>query len=140
MNYDFFDIANYIVEYSTKIGAKTTHIKLQGLLYLVSEELAYKDKSVSFNEEFVEWKMGPILEGVYKQFSHNRGQEIKTIEDNIIRFGFSDGAIFNKKYKYNSNRINEDDKSLIEKIVLENKEELSWSLMSRVKELYKKKI
>lgn len=72
------DVANLI---TSKINC--THLKLQKLLFFFYSDYAEKHKRVPFNEKFVAWDYGPVIEEVYHRYKiHGRGS-IGPGEDNI---------------------------------------------------------
>lgn len=70
------DIAHYIVNKCIDDHEPISNLQLQKILYLVQEHYIGTNKTPLFDDNFVAWKYGPVIESVYREFSSNGGEKI----------------------------------------------------------------
>lgn len=64
-------ISYYIIKYCNDKKIEITNLKLIKLLYFINIEYMLKnDGKAIFNEEFLAWRHGPVLESVYERFCY----------------------------------------------------------------------
>jgi uncharacterized phage-associated protein len=68
-------VANTILKKCRDKGIELTHLKLQKLIFLASQEYAKETNEYLVAEHFGVWKYGPALEGLY-QLAKKYGSEV----------------------------------------------------------------
>ena len=63
------ELVGHIVEYSNKINSLVTNLRLQPLLFYINEKSLCKNGKVAFEDEYVTWEFGKVLDEVYYEFS-----------------------------------------------------------------------
>lgn len=64
------DIAKYIINYYNDRDVKINNLKLQMEMYIIENCFKEKFGENLYDENFKAWKMGPVLETVYYEYSH----------------------------------------------------------------------
>ena len=67
--YDAIDVARVIINECVDNGIEITHLKLQKLLYYVQGHYLAKYGEPIFDEEIRAWRLGPVVEEVYFEYS-----------------------------------------------------------------------
>ena len=115
MNYDVLDISRYIISYSNKMDYGISNLKLQKLLYFVQAYFLIQKGHPCFKDKIEAWDFGPVVPVAYREFKGFAGMDIPTLESYIA---FDENDIWNtKRIEFEENCIDNDDKTLIDKIV-----------------------
>lgn len=96
------DVAYYLVERFNKAGKPTTNLKLQKVLYKTWISYYKLKKEYLFDDKFLAWKLGPVIEDVYLTYRYCGAMPImfpkgkyESLPDSIC--GFLDEMV--EKYK-----------------------------------------
>lgn len=106
-------VANYIIEYSNKIGYKINNLKLQKLLYFVNVRNILENGVPLFEESMEKWKYGPVVPDVYHEYKRFGAFAISN--DDIVKdyIEFSSNPFANlsdiKIEEYDSDKISNRD-------------------------------
>lgn len=107
--YNALKIAKYTVGYCTKINRPISNLQLQKILYFIQGEY-YKQKSkFLFEDDFLAWQLGPVVESVYDHYSVYGGSKI---------------------YDNESYDIDEDTTSIINKTIQKRCTQSAWELVN----------
>lgn len=63
------DVANFVIERSQEQNVPVTNLRLQKLLYFIQKEMLKEHKRVAFEDDIEAWQYGPVVRGVYNEFS-----------------------------------------------------------------------
>lgn len=115
MNYDVLDVSRYIINYSNKNDYGISNLKLQKLLYFVQAYFLIQTGHPCFKDKIEAWDFGPVVPVAYREFKGFAGMDIPTLKSYIA---FDENYIWNTKHiEFEENCIDNDDKTLIDKIV-----------------------
>lgn len=100
-------VCNYLIDKSLLNGRPLSNISLQKLLYFAQGvHLANRDGLPLFNEDFVAWKFGPVVESVYHEF--------KIFGNNYIAPDFYQKNDFEKRYISFTDSLTQDHKACLD--------------------------
>ncbi len=68
MKYTALDIAKYIINHCVLDGCAISNLQLQKILYFVFGEYLRQTKLCLFDEKFLAWQYGPVVENVYEEY------------------------------------------------------------------------
>lgn len=68
MIYDVFDIAAYCVNRCIDIGMPIKNLQLQKALYYIQANFLCTLGQPCFNDDFVKWHFGPVIESIYNYY------------------------------------------------------------------------
>lgn len=105
--YNAVELAKYIVSKCTEDACPISNLQLQKILYHIQKEFL-KRGSLAFSDDIEAWQFGPVVPNVYYRFS-----------------GFGSMLIMDS---YNTNIVDED-KEIIDKIVLSKRVLNPWELV-----------
>lgn len=85
MYYTAMQIAHYVIEKCTIENSAISNLQLQKILYYLQKTaLQSKSGKVLFNDEFVAWQFGPVIEEVYYNYCGFGAMPIRRIyQENI---------------------------------------------------------
>lgn len=110
------DLSKLIISYLNDKGDIVTNKKLQKLLYFSNAwHMAYFDIPLIKDEEPQAWRFGPVYVMSYNKYKKSRYQPIN-IDKDYKKFSNSPFEFFNSII--NENNISNDQKELIEKVLL----------------------
>jgi uncharacterized phage-associated protein len=131
--YDAIDIAQYVINYSIDKGKPIINLKLQKLLYYIQAAFLVEKNIPCFKEKIINWRHGPVVEEVYDKY--------KDYVDDMIddkQYGYYDLILDKEKFKFKANfiefhpdKISDDDKRLINKVVDSFADFNAWELVER---------
>ncbi|WP_161555467.1 Panacea domain-containing protein [Paraeggerthella hongkongensis] len=99
-------LAHYVVDKCTKDGKPVSNLQLQKILYFLQAVYCKKTNSLLFKEEFEAWPYGPVMVGVYREYSSYGGCSIyrRHSDADMLDFGnlksFIDDGIDFLREKY----------------------------------------
>lgn len=78
---NMMDLANYIIQRAIDRGTPITNLHLQKILYFVFRESIQDGENINFlrriyDENFLVWRYGPVVETVYEEYSSYGSMEI----------------------------------------------------------------
>lgn len=76
MEYSALDIARYIIGVCTNARKSISNLQLQKILYFVQGEYFKKTGELLFDEDFLAWQLGPVVQSVYDQYCVYGGSKI----------------------------------------------------------------
>lgn len=79
--YDSLVIANYFINKSFVEGAEMTNMKVLKLVYISHGWFLGANSKPLISEAPLAWEYGPVVERVYHQFKHFRGNQITKLAD-----------------------------------------------------------
>lgn len=116
--YSALDIANYIIEFSKKIGAPVSNLKLQKLLYYVQAAFLVECNKKCFREKILAWNYGPVVKEVYDYYKgYGRENILSNTQYSELKFDFRNKKIVKKQQK-----VDRQATDLIEKVVVSYKD------------------
>lgn len=77
------DLAHYVVDKCTTEGHPVSNLQLQKIMYFLQSVYCSATGSLLFEEEFEAWPYGPVLSGVYREYSSFGGGLIVRNYDGI---------------------------------------------------------
>lgn len=63
--YDVNDVAKYVINYCTKKGSPISNLQLQKILYYIQLNFYRKLDQPAFEDDFIAWQYGPVIEKIY---------------------------------------------------------------------------
>lgn len=90
---DAIDIADFMVQECLKKDRPTTNMKLQKMLYFAWIEYYKKNKEWLFTDNFLAWKLGPVVYEVYAQYRVFGAMPITYVRDRKGRKNLPDDVI-----------------------------------------------
>lgn len=69
MMYTAQEIADYVVSKCIKDGCPISNLQLQKILYFLQAGALHAGRGTAFGDEIEAWQFGPVVPGVYYQFS-----------------------------------------------------------------------
>lgn len=76
MTFSAIHVSNSIIKRSFADDISLTPMKLQRILYFVASEYAKRTGVALFDEQFMLWQYGPVVQTVYDKFSCFKGNRI----------------------------------------------------------------
>lgn len=76
--YNYQDVANYIIEYCDDQNYSLTNLRLQKLMYFVQAFAYSKIGRYAISDDFEAWAYGPVIPDLYREYSHNGSAQIKS--------------------------------------------------------------
>ncbi|MDU2291752.1 MAG: DUF4065 domain-containing protein [Clostridium celatum] len=132
--YKAMDIAQYIINYAIQLGKPVSNLKLQKLLYYVQAALLLESEDSCIVEEIYNWRHGPVIEDVYREYKTYGSRAIENIQRGYSSYEFDDDLNFVKKeydFKTQENNISEIDKTIIKDVVDSQIKYDPWTLVDR---------
>lgn len=121
------DIVRYIL-----MLKPTTPLKLQKLLYIVYERYILKTKKLLFDQEFVAFDYGPVVEEVYSKYKGTR--DLLYIEDDESVYSIETKATTPIAYKIFVRDDGKEISQLIKDVVEEYSECSAWDMVKKTHE------
>ncbi|WP_381403097.1 Panacea domain-containing protein [Staphylococcus epidermidis] len=122
------DIVKYIL-----MLKPTTPLKLQKLLYIVYERYILKTQELLFDEKFVAYDYGPVVEQVYSKY---RGQrELLHEDDDKSVYSIETEAITPVAYKIFAKEDGKEISQLIKDVVEEYSQCTAWDMVKKTHEI-----
>lgn len=116
------DIARYIL-----LLKPMSPLKLQKLLYICYERFYKKTGAFMFDEKFLAYEYGPVVEDVYNQYRGKR--EILSINDSKTVYSVSDEAVSPITYRLSKVENGEEIKDVIKSTVSEYSDFSAWKMV-----------
>ena len=132
MAYDAMDIARYVINTAIDKGKPVSNLKLQKILYYIQAAFLVETGDPCFSDEIERWRHGPVVVDVYNQFRKFIGCDIteKQLEYEKLEYD----SKFNVKSvtkKFELDKIEENDRELIKKVLDGLLHKSAWSLVDR---------
>ncbi len=67
--YDVHDVAKYVIDYCTKRGTPISNLQLQKILYYIQLNFYRSLDKPAFDDDFIAWQYGPVIEDIYYEFN-----------------------------------------------------------------------
>lgn len=116
MAYSAMQVANAFIQKAQEGKIPNlTPMKLQKLLFFAQSWYLKNNKSRLFNDEFIRWPYGPVVQSVYYAFAKNRGTEIKHKAKNSLGVDFDF-------------RLNREDEFFLDELINAYGEYTGWQL------------
>lgn len=118
MAYDVLEVSRHIINYSNEKEYEISNLKLQKLLYFVQAYflLDSAGKRSCFNEKIEAWDFGPVVPVAYHEFKRYGSGNIPSVKS-YLNFEDKDDIWSIKRVSFNDDKINLNDKSLINAVV-----------------------
>ncbi|CBY81111.1 hypothetical protein AO053_04875 [Haemophilus influenzae biotype aegyptius] len=116
MAYSAMQVANAFIQKAQEGKIPNlTPMKLQKLLFFAQSWYLKNNKSRLFNDEFIRWQYGPVVQSVYYEFAKNKGTEIKHKAKNSFGTDFE-------------SRLNREDEFFLDELITAYGEYTGWQL------------
>lgn len=105
--YSSLDVARYIINYYIDAGVPVTNLKLQKLLYYIQAGFLVELKRPCFDNDIVNWRLGPVVVEVYQEYKCYGNRPIDAEQKIIKQIDYNDftGRITLKQEKFNEEEI-----------------------------------
>lgn len=110
--YDILDVSKYAINYSIQIDKPISNLKLQKVLYYIQAKFLIEKNEPCFEAEIENWRHGPVIPRVYRNFKKYFNSDIKIKQENTSNF-------------------KENDRQLIESIIISYKDVDAWDMVNK---------
>lgn len=135
MSYKAMDIAQYVINYSIDIGKPVSNLKLQKLLYYIQAAFLVEKNTPCFADSIENWRHGPVVPEVYQKYKKYLYNDIADRQREYFEIHIDDNYnIRSNCIKFDNEKIEEEDKKLINKVVDSLSKFGPWQLVDKTHE------